>query len=242
MRQGDITYRRVPRVGGYWFGHRRYDDGTGTQPTGIERPYYLGPSELTDRPVCGVSIAAESEVRAVRIALWGEGDSVPTPAGYSGPWVELVEGEPVALVALERARIALDRLDWTDGELVLALAHTDEAVAALPRTRCASRVTFSHCALAVNEQLRVHLRGEAQGRVAWAIQNHDGAAALAGRVGGVIVPAGGGLLLDAGGQDVTPAAGEVDAGHVDFVGRTVVGFNQSTALEISGVLTGGRLA
>jgi len=151
----DITYLEVPRVGtvhgadpvtppvgtagggAYWFGHRAYDDAKSGvhEPAGyglgtvIEQPWV---GQLDGRPVYGVAIADRSEVRGVRVALADPARERGAGQGYRGPWVEVVEGQPVPLHAGQRPRIMLDRLDWTDGRLVLAIARTPEAVAALP--------------------------------------------------------------------------------------------------------------
>lgn len=91
-------------------------------------PYLM---RLGARAVHGLAIAPESEVRAVRVLIDGE-------------WVELVEGAPVRVrPGAVRGEVYVDRLDFTDGALVLEVAEDPCEVPLLARAVATSaRLTW----------------------------------------------------------------------------------------------------
>ena len=96
----------------YWFGHRAANllGAPGSQtPSSKPEPYVL--RGITSAPVYGIAIADQSEVRGVRLGVFDQGESLPGPVGWQGPYLELVEGEPLALETRDDPTFYLDRLD-----------------------------------------------------------------------------------------------------------------------------------
>ncbi|GAB5543427.1 MAG: hypothetical protein SangKO_031870 [Sandaracinaceae bacterium] len=176
MRHGDVSYLRIGREA-YWFGHRAHQDPNLSEsaPESNQRPYVV--PDLADRPIYGAAIAERSEVRGVRLALF-DAEAGGNRRAHRGPWVELVEGQPVPLTSGERgALLVLDRLHWTDGALVLAFAHTPEAVAALPvHVAPDAAIAWNAETFQLDQDIYLHVpnRAAAGGvRAGYRIHNHD---------------------------------------------------------------------
>lgn len=96
-----LVYHSVTRAQ-YLFGH-------GRPPGGVAQAYG---AKTSANSIAGLAIAADSEVRGVYATL------------PSGRRVAVVEGAPVALDQLEAGgHLELERLDYTDGRLVLMVAE-----------------------------------------------------------------------------------------------------------------------
>ncbi len=107
----------------YCFGHRKAGTADAFAPTGDEGPFKYGSLPLGREFVRGVAISPHSEVRAVRIRIEREGSDA------NAPWLNLIEGSPMALDIGPKDVIYLDRYDRTDGLLVVEyVTERDELI------------------------------------------------------------------------------------------------------------------
>lgn len=89
---------------------------------------------LSEAAVYGLAIAADSEVRGVRVRIPGH-----------GPWFDLVEGAPMWWTqGITLTDVELQRLDYTDGRLVLAYALDPGDIPLLPRDVAKVAVVRAH--------------------------------------------------------------------------------------------------
>lgn len=108
MRRIDVTRAQ------WWFGQRIAPFAAAAAPRG---PY----ASALQVPCAGLAIHPDSEVRAVRVRRADESN-----------WFDLVEGMIAPLDVDPNEPIAIDRLDCTDGRLVLSVAEDRCELGALP--------------------------------------------------------------------------------------------------------------
>lgn len=113
-----VIRRVVVTRADYLFGRQCVPGGATVDAGGAAGPRYQG---ATLPPCVAVAIAAESEVRAVRLSKPGQ--------AFDG-MVNLIEGAP-QLFPFAGGAVDLARYDWHDGRLVLECAETAADIAGL---------------------------------------------------------------------------------------------------------------